>query len=71
VTELVVTEDLAGAAVDAFLETDPRIVALAGGRTPRTFYERLAAADYPWPEVDVLLTDERSVPFDPILPAAG
>jgi 6-phosphogluconolactonase len=24
----------------------------------------LAAADYPWPEVDVLLTDERCVPVD-------
>jgi 6-phosphogluconolactonase len=64
VTELVVTEDVAGAALDAFLGARPRIVALAGGRTPRTFYERLAAVDYPWPEVDVLFTDERCVPPD-------
>jgi 6-phosphogluconolactonase len=64
VAELVVTEDVAGAAVAAFLRAGPRVVALAGGSTPRAFYERLAGIEYPWPEVDVLFTDERCVPPD-------
>jgi 6-phosphogluconolactonase len=63
-TELVVTGDVAGEAVDAFLEVRPRVVALAGGRTPRPFYERLAVIDYPWAEVDMVFTDERCVPPD-------
>jgi 6-phosphogluconolactonase len=63
-TELVVTGDVPRAAVDAFLEIGPRLVALAGGRTPRPFYERLAEVDYPWGEVDVVFTDERCVPAD-------
>ena len=60
--ELVVTEDVAGAALEEFLRAGPRVVALAGGTTPRAFYERLAGIGYPWPEVDVLFTDERCVP---------
>lgn len=63
-TKLVVTEDVAGTAVDAFLGARPRRVALAGGRTPRAFYERLSTVAYPWSEVDVLFTDERCVPPD-------
>ena len=62
--ELVVTGDVAGAAVAEFVRAAPRLVALAGGRTPRAFYERLAGIDYPWPEVDILFTDERCVPPD-------
>lgn len=61
-TELLVTEDVAGTAVDVFLGARPRRVALAGGRTPRAFYERLSTVGYPWLEVDVLFTDERCVP---------
>ena len=60
--ELVVTDDLVGAAVGEFLNAAPRIVALAGGTSPRPLYERLASVDYPWAEVDVLFTDERCVP---------
>ena len=60
--ELVVTDDLVGAAVGEFLNAAPRIVALAGGTTPRPLYERLASVDYAWSEVDVLFTDERCVP---------
>jgi 6-phosphogluconolactonase len=62
VAELVVTEDVAGTAQAEFLSIQPRVVALAGGTTPRAFYERLAGTEYPWPDVDVLFTDERCVP---------
>lgn len=62
--ELLVTDDLVGAAVTRFLEVAPRMLALGGGSTPRPFYERLATTEYPWGEVDVLFTDERCVPFD-------
>lgn len=62
--ELRVVEDLAGAAVEVFLEAAPNTVALAGGQTPRAFYERLATLEYPWDEVDVFFGDERCVPPD-------
>lgn len=62
--ELVVTDDLVGAAVTRFLEVAPRVLALGGGSTPRPFYEGLASTEYPWSEVDVLYTDERCVPID-------
>ena len=62
--ELVVTEDVAGRAVEAFLEAAPRLIALAGGRTPRGFYERLATVEYAWADVDILFTDERCVAPD-------
>jgi 6-phosphogluconolactonase len=66
VAELVVADDLAGAALEVFIRSAPRTVALAGGRTPRQMYERLAAAElgYPWAEVTVVPTDERCVPPD-------
>ncbi|MDR7416434.1 MAG: 6-phosphogluconolactonase [Armatimonadota bacterium] len=54
----------------AFLETTASergrcIVALAGGRTPRPVYERLAADPrIPWPQVVVFWGDERYVPPD-------
>lgn len=62
--EVVVAEDLAGEAVRWFQRTSPRVVVMAGGSTPRPFYERLAAIPYRWEEVDVLLSDERCVPPD-------
>lgn len=41
-------------------------VALSGGRTPVSFYERLAFSGrtMPWGKTDVFLTDERCVPAD-------
>lgn len=59
-------EDLGVAALELFVERRPRSVALAGGSTPRPFYERLAseARDYPWSLVDVVFGDERCVPWD-------
>lgn len=62
--ELVVTDDLVGVAVGEFMKAAPRVLALAGGVTPRPFYERLASIEYPWSGVDVLFTDERCVPPD-------
>lgn len=64
VAELVVAEDLAAETARRFLESSPRLVALAGGSTPRPLYERLAATEYPWADVDVIPTDERCVPED-------
>lgn len=64
VAELVVADDLAGHAVRWFQRTSPRVLVLAGGRTPRPFYERLAELAYPWAEVEVVLSDERCVPAD-------
>ena len=62
--EMMVEGDLASAAVELFLTAAPRSIALAGGSTPRPFYEELARLDYPWGEVDVLFGDERCVPPD-------
>ena len=60
--ELVVARDVAVAAAERFLALGPRIVALAGGSTPRLLYERLAACDFPWSETEVFFGDERCVP---------
>ena len=63
--ELRVVDDVAGAALELFLEVQPRTLLLAGGATPEPFYRRLAGlADYPWGEVEVFLVDERCVPAD-------
>ena len=65
--DLRVSDDLDGlvaAAVDLFLAERPRTIALSGGSTPRPVYERLAAVEYPWSEVDVFFGDERCVPPD-------
>lgn len=62
--ELVVARDIAGAAAERFLALGPRIVALAGGSTPRRLYERLAVCDFPWSETEVFFGDERCVPPD-------
>jgi 6-phosphogluconolactonase len=65
--DLRVLDDVAAGAVDMFLEEAPRIVLLTGGQTARTFYERLAKADYPWEDVECYFTDERCVPpSDPL-----
>jgi 6-phosphogluconolactonase len=61
VPDLVVAEDVAAAAVGAFLETRPRLVSLAGGRTPERFYRALSEAEYPWGEVELVMGDERCV----------
>jgi 6-phosphogluconolactonase len=62
--ELRIVDDMAGAAVDLFLEVAPKAVALAGGTTPRRVYERLASIEYPWPDVEVFFSDERCVSPD-------
>ncbi len=63
-TDLVVTDDLVEAALELYLDVEPRTLALSGGSTPRPLYERLAQVPYPWEQVDVLFTDERCVPPD-------
>lgn len=60
--ELRIVEDIAGAAADLFLEVAPKAVALAGGTTPLSAYERLASLEYPWHEVELFFGDERCVP---------
>jgi 6-phosphogluconolactonase len=62
--ELRVVDDLPGAAIEQFLETNPRTLALTGGSTPEPVYERLAQISYPWEEVQVFMGDERCVPPD-------
>jgi 6-phosphogluconolactonase len=62
VPELVVDGDVASRAVQVFLEAAPRLVSLAGGRTPEAFYRALAGVRYPWSEVELLMGDERCVP---------
>lgn len=62
--ELLVTSDIAEAAVDLFLGERPRTVVLAGGRTPAAVYLRLAAQEYEWHAVDFFFGDERCVPPD-------
>jgi 6-phosphogluconolactonase len=65
--DLRVFDDLDGlvaAAVDLFVEEQPRTIALSGGSTPQPVYERLATLDYPWAEVDAFFGDERCVPPD-------
>jgi 6-phosphogluconolactonase len=59
--ELIVADDPAKVAARLFLEAAPRVVALAGGSTPRPLYERLAETEYRWADVDAVLTDERCV----------
>lgn len=64
--ELRIVDEVARAALEVFLGTAPRSIGLAGGSTPRPFYELLAreALGYPWHEVDVVFGDERCVPRD-------
>ena len=62
--ELIVADDIAHTAAELFLSLTPRTVALAGGSTPRTLYERLASSDFPWSDADIFFGDERCVPPD-------
>jgi 6-phosphogluconolactonase len=62
--ELRVVPDVAAAALELFLQRDPRLVVLTGGGTPRRLYEKLAGTPYPWDEVELYLSDERCVPSD-------
>ena len=62
--DLVVTEEIAAAAAERFLALQPRTVALAGGRTPRSLYQRLASCDFPWSDTHIFFGDERCVPPD-------
>ena len=62
--ELVVVQDVAGAAAELFLALRPRTVALAGGSTPRRLYERLVTCAFPWSETEMFFGDERCVPPD-------
>ena len=62
--ELLVVPDISEAAADLFLRQRPRTVVLAGGRTPRALYARLAKGEYDWSAVDVFFSDERCVPPD-------
>jgi len=62
--ELLVTSDIADAATGLFLRQRPRTLVLAGGRTPRELYLRLAAQKYDWDCVDVFFGDERCVAPD-------
>ncbi|MFN2545622.1 MAG: 6-phosphogluconolactonase [Actinomycetota bacterium] len=64
VRDLRVVDDLVDAAVELFLETTPRTIALSGGSTPKPVYERLAQTPYPWRDVDAFFGDERCVPSD-------
>jgi 6-phosphogluconolactonase len=62
--ELLVTPDIAEVATRLFLRQRPRTLILAGGRTPRELYLRLATQVYDWDSVDVFFSDERCVPPD-------
>jgi len=62
--ELVVVSDIATEACERFLAISPRTVALAGGATPRSLYERLAGREFPWSETEVFFSDERCVSPD-------
>jgi 6-phosphogluconolactonase len=62
--ELLVTADIAETAVGLFLRQRPRTLVLAGGRTPRALYARLAREKYDWSRVEIFFSDERCVPPD-------
>jgi 6-phosphogluconolactonase len=62
--ELLVTSDIAETAVGLFLRQRPRTLVLAGGRTPRALYARLARQKYDWSAVEIFFSDERCVPPD-------
>jgi 6-phosphogluconolactonase len=62
--ELRVTDDVASAALELFLDVAPRTIVLSGGSTPEAFYRRLAGADYAWELVECFFGDERCVPED-------
>jgi 6-phosphogluconolactonase len=55
-------EAAAARVVELFVDAAPRIVALAGGDTPRRVYELLPQTHLDWVGTQVFLTDERCVP---------
>jgi 6-phosphogluconolactonase len=61
--DLQVLDDPAGAAADLLVGASGRVV-LTGGSTPRSAYERAAAARPDWSGVEIWFTDERCVPPD-------
>lgn len=62
--ELVVLDDFAHEAAQHIVSLRPRSIVLTGGDTPGPVYERLAATDLPWPDMQVFFGDERCVPPD-------
>lgn len=62
--ELLVTSDILETVAQIFLGERPRTVILAGGRTPRAAYTRLATEEYDWGAVDIFFGDERCLPPD-------
>jgi 6-phosphogluconolactonase len=62
--ELIVASDIAEAALSLFREARPRTIVLAGGKTPRPVYERLAREPDHWDGMEVFFSDERCVPPD-------
>jgi 6-phosphogluconolactonase len=58
-----VSDDPAGAAADLLVETSGQLC-ITGGSTPRTAYERAAAAREDWSGREIWFTDERCVPPD-------
>lgn len=64
--------DLAGALAtqvarelrDAIAARGTATLAVSGGRSPIAFFEALREMDLPWPQVQVVLVDERCVPTD-------
>jgi 6-phosphogluconolactonase len=61
--DLQVLDDPAGAAADLLVGASGHVV-LTGGSTPRSAYERAAAARPDWSGVEIWFTDERCVPPD-------
>jgi 6-phosphogluconolactonase len=61
--EVRVTDDPAGAAAERLAAASGQ-VALTGGSTPRTAYERVAEQRPDWSGVNIWFTDERCVPPD-------
>lgn len=60
-----VVPDVAAAFRELLDDTDPRTLALSGGRTAHECYEPLAEASVlDWSRVEVLFSDERWVPVD-------
>ena len=55
---------IAGDLNAALLHEDRVCLAVPGGTTPGPLFDDLCAADLPWENVDVMLTDERWVPTD-------
>jgi 6-phosphogluconolactonase len=61
-SEFRVVDDVAGAALELFLQVAPETFVLSGGSTPEAFYRALASVAYPWHRVECFFGDERCVP---------